>query len=48
MLQKDPTLTNVDRLSFLLVTMKCKEGKEIIYSHTRRGPDYDAAVRALK
>ena len=26
-LQKDPLLTNVDRLSFLLMTMKCKEGK---------------------
>ena len=47
-LEKDPTLTDVDRLSFLLMTMKCKEGKEIIDSHTRRGPDYDAAVRALK
>ena len=47
-LQKDPTVTNVDRLSFLLMTMKCKEGKEIIDSHTRRGPNYDAAVRALK
>ena len=48
MLQNDSTLTNVDRLSFMLMTMKCKEGKEIINSHTRRGPDYDAAVRALK
>ena len=34
MLQKDPTLTNVDKLSFLLMTMKCKEGKDIIDSHT--------------
>ena len=33
-LEKGPTLTNVDRLSFLLTTMKCKEGKEIIDSHT--------------
>ena len=48
MLQKDPTLTNADGLSFMLMTMKCKEGKEIIDSHTRRGPDYDPAVRALK
>ena len=48
MLQKDPMLTNVDRLSFLFMTMKCKEGKEIIDSHTRRGPNYDAAVWALK
>ena len=47
-LEKDPSLTNVDRLSFLLMTVKCKEGKEIIDSHTRRGPDYGAAVRALK
>ena len=28
--------------------MKCKEGMEIINSHTRRSPDYEAAVRALK
>ena len=28
--------------------MKCKEGKYIIDSHTRRSPDYEAAVRALK
>ena len=47
-LEKDPSLTDVDRLSFLLMTVKCKEGKEIIDSHTRRGPDYGAAVRALK
>ena len=30
------------------MTIKCKEGKEIIDSHTRRGPDYEAAVHALK
>ncbi len=28
--------------------MKCKEGNEIIDSHTRRVPDYGTAVRALK
>ena len=33
-LSKDTTLTDVDRLSFLAMTMKCKEGKEIIDSHT--------------
>ncbi len=47
-LEKDPSLTDVDRLSFLLMTIKCKEGKEIIDCHTRRGPDYGAAVQALK
>ncbi len=47
-LKKDPTLTDVDRLSFLLMTMKCKEGKEIIDSKTWQGPDYEAAVQALK
>jgi len=47
-LEKDPTLTDVDRLSFLLMTIKCKEGKEIIDSCTRRGPDYASAVQALK
>ena len=47
-LEKDPSLTDVDRLFFLLMTVKCKEGKEIIDSHTRRGPDYGAAIRALK
>ena len=47
-LSKDTTLTDVDRLSFLVMTMKCKEGREIIDSHTRRSPDYEAAVRALK
>ncbi len=47
-LKKDPTLTDVDRLSFLLMTIKCKEGKEIIDSKTRLGPDYEAAVQALK
>ena len=47
-LNKDTTLTDVDRLSFLLMTMKSQEGKDIIDSHTRQGPDYDAAVRALK
>ena len=47
-LSKDTTLTDVDRLSFLAMTMKCKEGKEIIDSHTRCSPDYEAAVRALK
>ena len=47
-LEKDSILTDIDILSFWLMTMKCKEGKEIIDSHTRRGPDYDAAVRALK
>ncbi len=47
-LKKDPTLTDVDRLSFLLMTIKCKEGKEIIDSKTRQGPDYEAAVQALK
>ena len=46
--QKDATLTDVDRLFFLTMTMKCKEGKDIIDSHTRRSPDYEAAVRALK
>ncbi len=30
------------------MTIKCKEGKEIIDCHTRRGPDYGAAVQALK
>ena len=47
-LNKDTTLTDVDRLSFLLMTMKSQEGKDIIDSHTRQGPNYDAAVRALK
>ena len=47
-LSKDATLTDVYRLSFLTMTMKCKEGKDIIDSHTRRSPDYEAAVRALK
>ena len=47
-LSKDDTLTDIDRLSFLNMTIKCKEGKEIIDSHTRRGPDYESAVRALK
>ena len=47
-LNKDPTLTNVDKLSFLLMTMKCQEGKDIIDSHTRQGPNYYAAVQALK
>ena len=47
-LSKDVTLTDVDRLSFLTMTMKCKEGMEIINSHTRRSPDYEAAVRASK
>ena len=47
-LSKDTTLTDVDRLSFLVMTMKCKEGREIIDSHTRRSPDYEAAVHALK
>ena len=47
-LSKDVSLTDVDRLSFLTMTMKCKEGMEIINSHTRRSPDYEAAVRALK
>ena len=28
--------------------MKCKEGKDIIDSHARRSPDYEAEVRALK
>ena len=45
---KDTTLTDVDRLSFLLMTMKSQEGKDIIDSHTRQGLDYDTAVRALK
>ena len=45
---KDDTLSDVDRLSFLNMTIKCKEGKEIINSHTRRDPDYESAVRALK
>ena len=44
-LSKDVTLTDVDRLSFLTLTMKCMEGMEIINSHTRRSPDYEAAVR---
>ena len=47
-LMKDPTLTDIDRLSFLLMTMKCKEGKEIIDSQTRQGPNYKAAIQALK
>jgi len=47
-LKKDPTLTDVDRLYFLVMIIKCREGKDIIDSHTRRGPDYDAAVQALK
>ena len=42
MLEKDPTLTDV---SFLLMTMKFKEGKDIIDSHTRRG---SAAVWAQR
>ena len=28
-LKKEPTITDVDRLSFLVMTIKCKEGKEI-------------------
>ena len=48
MLSKDSTLTSIDKLSFLLMTMKCQEGKDIIDSHTRQSPDYDAAVKALK
>ena len=47
-LKIDPTLTDVDRLSFLVMTMKCKEGKEIIDSQTRQGPNYEAAIQALK
>ena len=47
-LNKDPTLTDVDKLSFLLMTMKCQEGKDITDSHTRQGPNYYAAVQALK
>ena len=47
-LKKDPTLTDVDRLSFLVMTMKCKEGKDIIDSQTRQGPNYEAAIQALK
>ena len=47
-LNKDPTLTDVDKLSFLLMTTKCQEGKDIIDSHTRQGPNYYAAVQALK
>ncbi len=47
-LEKNPNLTDVDRLSFLLMTVKCKEGKEIIDSHTRSGPQIDAAVQTLK
>ena len=47
-LSKDDTLTDFDHLSFLNMTIKCKEGKVIIDSHTRRGPDYEAAVLALK
>ena len=30
------------------VTVKNQEGKDIIGSHTQHGPDYNAAVRALK
>ncbi len=30
------------------MTIKCKEGKEIIDSKTRQGPDYEASVQALK
>ncbi len=48
MLDKDLTLTDVDKLSFLQMTIKCEEGKEIIDSHTRRGSDFNAAVKALK
>ena len=48
MLKKDATLTDIDRLSFLVMTMKCKEGKEIIDSQTRQGPNYEAAIQALK
>ena len=47
-LKKNATLTDVDRLSFLVMTMKCKEGKEIIDSQTRQGPNYEAAIQALK
>ena len=47
-LSKDATLTDVYRLSFLTMTMKCKEGKDNIDSHTRCSPDYEAAVRVLK
>ncbi len=47
-LSKDKTLTQVDKLSFLLMTVKNQEGKYIIDFQTRHGPDYDAAVRALK
>ena len=47
-LSKDATLTDVDRLSFVTMTMKCKEGMEIINSHTRRSPDYEAAICAFK
>ncbi len=47
-LDKDLTLTDVDKLSFLQMTIKCEEGKEIIDSHTRRGSDFNAAVKALK
>ncbi len=38
----------MDKLSFLLMTVKNQEGIDIIDSQTRHGPDYDAAVRALK
>jgi len=47
-LKKDNTLTSVYKLSFLLMTVKSQEGKDIIDSQTRQGPDYDAAVKALK
>ena len=47
-LKKDPTLTGVDRLSFLVMTMKCKEGKEIIDSQTQQGPNYEATIQSLK
>ena len=47
-LKKDPKVTDVDWLSFLVMTMKCKEGKEIIHSQTWHGPNYEAAIQALK
>ena len=45
---KDVGLTDVDRLAFLIMSVKGEEARQIIKSMTRAGLDFDGAVKALQ
>ena len=47
-ISNDAGLTDVDRLVFLIMSVKGEEARQIIKSMTRAGPDFDGAVKALQ